>query len=215
MTYEQKGMYIELLCIAWEQDPPGTLPDDNVVVAKYLGLLPEYWARHRATVLAAFYPGEDGRWHQKRMEKEAQKASHRVLSAKANIAKRWEKNGRNTSASNTPVLLRASASSEDSAESSSEAEKKKEPSVLKKKKVGPYASRPESKEELIQFVTEHLALPMLDAKALWDHWMGNGFKVNGRAMNSWKHTASNWERRGIFFPSLDKNSNSGNLGFAK
>lgn len=198
MTYEQKGMYIELLCIAWEQDPPGTLPDDNVVVAKYLGLLPEYWARHRATVLAAFYPGEDGRWHQKRMEKEAEKARERVFLATAAADARWHK-ARNASASNADALPRASDSDSDSVSSS---EGKKRSAAEKNGNSSSLKRRPATAGEVEAFVVGKLKLTRNDALALWEHWLGNGFRNGGRAMANWQATASNWARRGWFFPSL-------------
>jgi uncharacterized protein YdaU (DUF1376 family) len=113
MTFEQRGMYMELLCIAWEQEQPGTLPYDDVLLAKYLGILPEYWLRHKAAVMAAFTERDDKRWHQKRMEKEAEKASKRVTVAKNGAEARWHKNKEcvsNASASNAGALLRASGS---------------------------------------------------------------------------------------------------------
>lgn len=75
-----------------------------------------------------------------------------------------------------------------------------------------YASRPQSQEEVVDFCANTLALPANDGKALWDHWVGNGFKVNGKPMNSWKHTASNWQRRSMFFPSLQNQNRK--FGFA-
>lgn len=86
------------------------------------------------------------------------------------------------------------------------------PSAPAKKKIA-HAARPENLGEVQDFVIERLKLTDNDAVALWEHWCGNGFKNNGKAMASWKHVASNWERRRIFFPSL-QNKNQ-NFGFAK
>lgn len=61
-------------------------------------------------------------------------------------------------------------------------------------------SKPENYEELKVYVVEHLALQENDAAWLWDKWKGNGFRVSGKLMSSWKHTASSWERSG-YFPS--------------
>jgi hypothetical protein len=63
-------------------------------------------------------------------------------------------------------------------------------------------SRPVDYEELAAYITGTLKLGVNDAAALWEHWQGNGFTNRGRTMVSWKATASNWERRRIFFPSL-------------
>jgi hypothetical protein len=63
-------------------------------------------------------------------------------------------------------------------------------------------SRPANYEELAAYITGTLKLGANDAAALWEHWQGNGFTNRGRTMANWKATASNWERRRIFFPSL-------------
>lgn len=76
-----------------------------------------------------------------------------------------------------------------------------EPTALKKKKVV-FASKPETKEICVHHVVTNLGLEENDGLALWDHWVGNGFKNNGKPMDSWRHTASTWRRRGLFFPSL-------------
>lgn len=204
MTYEQRGMYLELLCVAWEQREAGTLPCDDGIIAKYLRLLPEYWRLHRDAVMAAFYFGEDGRWHQKRMEQEAVKAAARVFSAKKAIGERWSKhereyNERNTRASNTSVLPRASDSDSDSLSLS---EEKKRSAEEKKGNSSSLKRRPATAGEVESFVVGKLNLTRNDALALWEHWLGNGFRNGGRAMANWQATASNWARRGWFFPSL-------------
>jgi hypothetical protein len=63
-------------------------------------------------------------------------------------------------------------------------------------------SRPHTYEEVEEYVVGTLKLTRNDAAALWEHWESTGFKCNGRAMASWKATASNWERRKLFYPSL-------------
>ena len=72
-------------------------------------------------------------------------------------------------------------------------------------------SKPSGYEELRQFVTERLRLTEDDAVSLYEHWEGNGYKVNKVPMANWKATASCWKRRGIFFPSIQ----SANFGFKK
>jgi hypothetical protein len=72
-------------------------------------------------------------------------------------------------------------------------------------------SKPSGYEELRQFVTERLRLTEDDAVSLYEHWEGNGYKVNKVPMANWKATASCWKRRGIFFPSIQ----SANFGFSK
>jgi uncharacterized protein YdaU (DUF1376 family) len=70
MSTLEVGAYTLLLCKAWFEDPAGTVPDDDQVLARWARLDADGWARAKPSVLAAFYMGEDGRWHQKRMKKE-------------------------------------------------------------------------------------------------------------------------------------------------
>jgi hypothetical protein len=65
-------------------------------------------------------------------------------------------------------------------------------------------SRPADYQELADYITGTLKLSANDAASLWEHWQGNGFTNRGKAMANWRATASNWERRRIFFPSLLK-----------
>lgn len=102
------------------------------------------------------------------------------------------------------------------AEAEAEAEDKKENPLLfplkgegalpkiSKKKSPNISPRPDSKEQCIDHVVRNLNLTEEDGRALWDHWVGNGFKNNGKRMESWRHTASCWQRKGYFFPSLQK-----------
>ena len=71
MSAEEVGCYTLLLCTAWGQEPVGTLPADDAVLARWCRVSIETWATIRGRVLAPFTLGEDGRWHQPRMEAEA------------------------------------------------------------------------------------------------------------------------------------------------
>ena len=74
----------------------------------------------------------------------------------------------------------------------------------KKSKSRVFSSKPETREECVEHCSKNLGLTENDGKALWDHWMGNGFRNNGKPMTSWRHVASNWTRRRMFFPSLQE-----------
>src|SRR6266576_2138918 len=70
MTYSEVGIYFTLLCIAWNEDPPGTIPDDDETISRYLHMTLKEWMRHKPRVTAPFIL-KDGRWNQKRMMIEA------------------------------------------------------------------------------------------------------------------------------------------------
>lgn len=94
MTTEEVGAYLLLLCKAWRESPPGSIPDDDRILARWTRLGPDRWAECRLSVLAAFKLGTDGRWHQKRMRREYDKfvksAAERTKKAEKAAKSRWE-----------------------------------------------------------------------------------------------------------------------------
>jgi uncharacterized protein YdaU (DUF1376 family) len=93
MTTEQVGAYTLLLCKAWLQEPPGTIPNDDTILARWTRLSPERWSEIRPGVVAAFGSGDDGRLHQKRMKHEFAKlvttARKKSRGGKRGAQKRW------------------------------------------------------------------------------------------------------------------------------
>ena len=189
MTTLQVGAYMLLLCKAWEENPVGTLPCDDTVLARYARMRPKEWLKNKDAVLQAFFQ-EGGRWHQKRMVAEYAKAQnthlHKSEAGKKGNEVRWH--------SDRCAIARASDSNSDS-DSSSE---KKEVQEKEKPKRKP---RPATAQECIDFCLSR-GLTHNDGAALWEHWVGNGFTNDRRAMANWQAVASNWKRRGFFFPSL-------------
>jgi uncharacterized protein YdaU (DUF1376 family) len=244
MDCTDRGAYSTLLLIAWDQSPPGTLPDNDSVLARWTLLTADEFTQRKATVMAPFELRYDGRWHQRRMEREADKAKVICDNNRKAAGKRWESkskanvmrahsernagvvqngganashdvsvshklNGENTSthqeASPIKDLQTDARALRMECQSESESELYKtplSPSKGEKKKRQSFDSRPKDFDDLKHVVVGDMGLTEDDAIALWEHWSGNGFRNNGRTMASWKHTASNWERRKIFFPSL-------------
>lgn len=93
MTTEEVGAYFLLLCKAWREEPAGTIPNNDRVLARWTRLTPDQWAECKPGVLAAFKLGTDGRYHQSRMRHEFQKlarvAKQRSQSAKTASEARW------------------------------------------------------------------------------------------------------------------------------
>jgi len=83
MTVEGIGAYILLLCVAWHEEPAGSLPDDDKALAVFSRMKPARWAKVREEVLRAFVKGEDGRWHQPTMQREAEKSYRKMEAASA------------------------------------------------------------------------------------------------------------------------------------
>lgn len=82
MTTEEVGCYILLLCKSWHEVPPGSLPDDNAILSRWVRLDMDSWLRCRPRVVACFALHSDGRLHQKRLRAEYDKLSE-ILAAKS------------------------------------------------------------------------------------------------------------------------------------
>lgn len=93
MTTEEVGAYMLLLCKAWREEPPGSLPNDDDVLARWARLSSSVWAEVKARVLAPFSLGTDNRWYQGRMRREFEKLAsskkRRAAAAKTAALSRW------------------------------------------------------------------------------------------------------------------------------
>lgn len=93
MRTEEVGAYILLLCKAWREDPPCSIPNDDRLLAKWSRLTDQAWLEARPAVLACWDLRRDGRLYQKRLRLEYEKlrTRHRLLSQQGRIgaAKKW------------------------------------------------------------------------------------------------------------------------------
>jgi hypothetical protein len=62
MSWDARAMHMHLICIAWQQDPPCTLPDDDAMLRRWLGN-PRGWESLKRQIFAA-WKLIDGRWVQ-------------------------------------------------------------------------------------------------------------------------------------------------------
>lgn len=96
MTTEEVGAYILLLCKAWREEPVGSIPNDDLILARWARLEADRWEACKPKVLASFRLGTDDRWHQRRMRREYEKlrASKKLREKAAKTAanKRWHGN---------------------------------------------------------------------------------------------------------------------------
>ena len=66
LTQAQHGAYLLLLITAW-RTPDCSLPNDDLLLARYACADMRTWLRQKTTVLAFWTLGEDGRWRQKKL----------------------------------------------------------------------------------------------------------------------------------------------------
>jgi uncharacterized protein YdaU (DUF1376 family) len=90
MTTCEVGAYILLLCKAWHETPPATIPADDRVLARWTRLNPAEWAECREAVLSCFRDCGDGRLINTRMRKEYDRLRGKSKKAAAAAAERWQ-----------------------------------------------------------------------------------------------------------------------------
>lgn len=79
-------------------------------------------------------------------------------------------------------------------------EEKKEKSLERAAKLAKAKkAKPGSAGEVVEFC-KSIGLPASDGVAMWDKWMGNGFKNNHKAMKCWESTIRSWMHNG-YLPS--------------
>ena len=85
----EPGCYCILLLHAWNETPPGTLPNRDAVLADMLHITVKRWRKMKRRVMAPWTLGADDRWHQKRMQAEAVKADSLSEKRRQLAARRW------------------------------------------------------------------------------------------------------------------------------
>lgn len=90
LTTEEHGAYVLLLIEAW-RSADCSLPDDDALLARHTLLTPAKWKTVKPIVMAFWrLDGRRGRWVQKRLKKERQKAAQKKRSAKDSAVSRWK-----------------------------------------------------------------------------------------------------------------------------
>ncbi|KAF0118908.1 MAG: hypothetical protein FD149_396 [Rhodospirillaceae bacterium] len=69
LTQAQHGCYLLLLMTAW-RTPDCSLPDNDNLLARYVGADMRTWLKQKSVVLAFWTLGNDGRWRHKRLSTE-------------------------------------------------------------------------------------------------------------------------------------------------
>ena len=81
--------YMFLLCEAWLQDPPGSLPNDEDLLMEMARVTPDEWRVIWPVLKPKFELNGDGRIHNMELHKEAQARTVKQKAGKS----RWSKNG--------------------------------------------------------------------------------------------------------------------------
>ena len=87
MDWDARAMHMHLMCIAWQQEQPCTIPDDDVALKRWCGD-PLDWPRLRSQILSA-WTKQGGRWVQRGLLREYLKQEDKRRKRQAAANKRW------------------------------------------------------------------------------------------------------------------------------
>lgn len=93
MELAEVGAYTFLLCVAWQQDRHGTLPDDDSRLRRWARMNVDQWRESRELILSKFPIIEDGLRGNKRMMDESEKQQRFSESQKKKVENRWKNRG--------------------------------------------------------------------------------------------------------------------------
>lgn len=91
MSLEEVGAYALLWCQAWRQFPPGTLPDDDDLLARICKISTRKWKTMKNRTMAGFDLRSDARWHQPHLEREYAKSLQKSEKARNSADVGWAK----------------------------------------------------------------------------------------------------------------------------
>jgi hypothetical protein len=87
MDWSARGMHLHFMCIAWQEDPPCSLPNNNSYLRKLVGN-PRGWPKLKKQIFRA-WKLENKRWVQCGLLREYEKQRCFSESRKLNANKRW------------------------------------------------------------------------------------------------------------------------------
>lgn len=189
MDWDARGMHVHLMCIAWQQEDPCTLPDDDEVLKKWLGD-PSDWERVKRQIFRA-WKLENGRWIQQGLLRTFNKQREFSESRKKAAEKRWGKETQDASALHMDSICNALQSSF----SSSDLNKNKEKKKFLKKKI-PVPEKFEITEEMKKWANEQgLSTDILtETQNFLDH-----NRAKGNLFIDWTIAWRTWIRNAIQF----------------
>lgn len=180
MEWDARGMHHWLLNISWQQEPPGSLPNDMSQIRRWLGSpSDDVWRRVRPQIFAAWTLQGD-RWFNKGMIKTAQ----RQRKCRANARAKPEQ-----------VAQDAHISKEEVFSFDCKEVKLRTPSDLE------LATAPTKERFKLPSLGEVRAYceerhNSVDPQQWFDYYTSNGWRVGRNPMKDWRAAIRTWERNG-------------------
>lgn len=195
LSAQEHGAYMLLLMVAW-RTADTTLPDDDILLARYAKVDPRTWRKIKPTVMA-FWDLSDGFWSQKKQQKVKHLVSKRVEAKRANGMKggRPKSLKNNETGEATGLLNETEPKLTKTKTKPSYEGKKEEPNGSSKSR----GSRlPENWQPDREFArTEGLPEGQIDREAekFRDHWRAQSGAKGVK--KDWEATWKNWVRNAV------------------
>lgn len=182
-----QGAHIRLMCFAWQQSPPCTLPNDLGILAKWCGLSADAFAPVWAQVRLA-WNFQNNRWLSVGLKREWKKQKEYSKRQSTNAENGWKRRRNKDDATALPRQSHGNAGSHQSgnalqfASSSSSSEVKDKPPIVphgglnhglkpKAKK-----AKPEHRVEFWQTIVDHVNKSWMQRKGVAYPWDAHEFK---------------------------------------
>jgi len=180
MTTTEVGAYILLLCKAWFEDPPGSIPNNDRLLARWTRLTPGAWEKCRTGVLAAFTLGDDDRYHQKRLRTEYSRMreyqADKSRAGRAGAQARWQTHGNAMAMPLAPPMANDGSSPPP-------------PEQQRERETGARLPTLDAVKEKAKL----LGYPEADAVAFWNHFEASGWiDKNGHQIVNWEAKLATW-----------------------
>lgn len=116
MDWDARAMHLQLMCLAWQQDPPGTLPADEKILRRWIGNpSPQDWEERLRPQIARAWKISDGQWMQEGLFREWERQANNSQKRRAAANARWDK-GRASDGEPAPKRPATGGAKADSAE---------------------------------------------------------------------------------------------------
>jgi uncharacterized protein YdaU (DUF1376 family) len=91
MSNEEAGAWLRLQLQAWEQEPKGTLPNNDELLMRFAQSSPSKWQEIKLAAMFGFTLGEDDRWHNAKLESAFQDVVDGHRKRQDAASQRWNK----------------------------------------------------------------------------------------------------------------------------
>ena len=219
LSYEERGVFLELLTICWTLNDSCAIPDDNDAIARILHVTNCKWRKLRKALIDCDNPvlySENGKIFSKRLQKEREKIQK--TSEKNSVAAqiRWAENSANSLKNNDPDDANAMRTHmpntcERNANQNHTQNHKDKEKIYKKEKTTTVKKRATQVPEDFQPTAEHIARAKKDNLNLKEQveLFINYYLARNISLTRWNQAFTGWLIRAAKYEKQQRGNNYG------